>query len=477
MERAKVSCEGTQLEVARGKKLCKAGCQIKNADPSRGTRPKLGKAILQIKNADALAKELAGRGIGWLGLLQTCNAKPLWRSSDGRAESTSRRDVMGRFFSTLWCKCFWCDLFVAPLLLTAIAGLASPIVAARAQVQTTREVAAEGQKGGPASMRIIQRLAHKNYVQGLAWSPDGSKLATLSDFGALVTIWDVKTWKRDREIRQYSAGYAGPGIGWTLNGNLLTSAGAKTQNEGIYSLNLWDPLTGSLVKRIEGPPIASGGPRHNQAYTIAVSRSGSLVAIILGHIQSRITVFKATDWSIARTIELEGVPPLKAGFATAITFAPNEDTIAIANGGNLQMIDLLNGRSALSVRAYEPTGNTTGPIVDSLAFSPDGKFLVSAPNFFQGSSDRNPVRIWDSSNGKLVLALPGVETTTRAIDWSADGARLAFVSDSQLQVWDIRDLKNAQLLSTANNVAGLAVAFSTDGFLAVTDNFSVLIFK
>jgi hypothetical protein len=32
MEPAKVSWEGTQLEVACGKKSCKAVCQIKNAD-------------------------------------------------------------------------------------------------------------------------------------------------------------------------------------------------------------------------------------------------------------------------------------------------------------------------------------------------------------------------------------------------------------------------------------------------------------
>jgi hypothetical protein len=32
-EPAKVSCEGTQLEVARGEKFCKASSQIKNADP------------------------------------------------------------------------------------------------------------------------------------------------------------------------------------------------------------------------------------------------------------------------------------------------------------------------------------------------------------------------------------------------------------------------------------------------------------
>jgi hypothetical protein len=35
--------EGTQLEVAHGKKFCKAGCQIKNADLVTPDRPGAGK--------------------------------------------------------------------------------------------------------------------------------------------------------------------------------------------------------------------------------------------------------------------------------------------------------------------------------------------------------------------------------------------------------------------------------------------------
>ena len=326
-------------------------------------------------------------------------------------------------------------------------------------------------------MEIIQRLPHKNYVQGLAWNSDGSKLATLSDFGALVTIWNSRTWEKEREIRQYSAAYSGPGIGWTYDGNLLTSAGAKTQEEGIYSMNLWNPVTGALVKRIEGPPIPLGATKHNQASTLAVSKSGSLAAIVLGHIRNKVPIFNAPDWSISRAIELDAAPPLKLGFATAIAFSPDEHAVVIANGGNLQIVDLQDGHTRLSVRAYEPVGNDAGPIVYSLTFSPDGKYLASGPNFFVAQPDHGPVRIWDAVSGNLVLALPGSEVTTRTISWSADGARLAVVSDRKLRVWNVRDLKKAEILFDFDKIEGLAVAFSPSGLLAVTNDFSVLVFK
>jgi WD40 repeat protein len=338
-------------------------------------------------------------------------------------------------------------------------------------------VAADGEKSEPATMKVIQRLPHKNYVQGLAWNSDGSKLATLSDFGATVTIWNARTWEKEREIRQYSAAYSGPGIGWTYDGKLLTSAGAKTQPEGIYSMNLWDPDTGALIKRIEGPPIPPGAIKHNQANRIAVSKSGSLAAITLGHIYDKVPVFGGPDWSINRIIELGGAPPLTVGFATAMAFAPDEHSIAVANGGNLQIVDLQDGHTRLSVPAYTRIENVTGPIMNALTFSPDGKYLASGPNFFLPQPDHGPVRIWDTVSGRLVLALPGSEFATRTISWSEDGARLAVVSDLKLRVWNVRDLRKAEILFTFDKVDGLSVSFSPSGLLAVTNDFSVLVFR
>jgi WD40 repeat protein len=352
------------------------------------------------------------------------------------------------------------------MLLALLVGLASE-----------QTFAADGEKSGSATMEVIQRLPHKNYVQGLAWNSDGTKLATLSDFGALVTIWNARTWEKEREIRQYSAAYSGPGIGWTYDGKVLTSAGAKTQDEGIYSMNLWDPVTGALVKRIEGPPVPPGAVKHNQANRIAVSKSGSLAAIILGPIRNIVPIFGAPDWSINRTVELEGAPPLTVGFATAVAFTPDDHSVVIANGGNLQIIDLQDGHTRLTVAAYKRAENAVGPIVAALTLSPDGKYLASGPNFFTPEPDHGPVRIWDTTSGNLVLALLGMEATTRTIDWSADGARLAVVSDQKLRVWNVEDLKKIEMLLELDKVEGLAVAFAPSGLLAVTNDFTVLVFR
>lgn len=352
--------------------------------------------------------------------------------------------------------------------------IAMLLAAISLHVSSRITIASENDK--TTGIRLIQKLPHKNHVQGLAWSFDGSKLATLSNFGMLVAIWNTRTWEKEREIHQYSAGYAGSSIAWTAAGNLLTSAGARTQNDGIYSMNLWNPVTGALVKRIEGPPIPDGTTKHNQAATIAVSRKGSLAAIILGHIRSKVTIFEAPDWSIRRIVEMEAVPPLEAGSATAITFAPDDRSVIIANGGNLQRIDLQDGRVQLSINAYQVV-KAVGPVVKTLTASPDGKYLASGPIFFPTPPEQNSVRIWNAVNGELIRALPGSDSTTRSIDWSPDGTKLAVTSSHKFRIWNVKDLPKVEELFTSDNVAALALAFSPDGYLAVTDNFSVLILK
>jgi WD40 repeat protein len=87
------------------------------------------------------------------------------------------------------------------------------------------------------------------------------------------------------------------------------------------------------------------------------------------------------------------------------------------------------------------------------------------------------VRIWDTASGNLVLALPGSDQMTRTLSWSGDGARLAVVSDRKLRVWNVEDLRKIEILFEFDKVEGLAVAFSPGGLVAVTNDFSVLVFK
>jgi WD40 repeat protein len=49
--------------------------------------------------------------------------------------------------------------------------------------------------------KIVKRLSRPSNATDVAWSPDGLKLATLSEYGTIVTIWDASDWQIVRMVR------------------------------------------------------------------------------------------------------------------------------------------------------------------------------------------------------------------------------------------------------------------------------------
>jgi WD40 repeat protein len=69
--------------------------------------------------------------------------------------------------------------------------------------------------------------------------------------------------------------------------------------------------------------------------------------------------------------------------------------------------------------------------VSSVAFSPDGKRIVSA------SHDKT-VRVWDARTGKQLLVLTGHADIVTSVAFSPDGKRIVSASrDHTVRVWDI----------------------------------------
>ncbi|MBE9086850.1 caspase family protein, partial [Tolypothrix sp. LEGE 11397] len=132
---------------------------------------------------------------------------------------------------------------------------------------------------------------------------------------------------------------------------------------------------------------------------------------------------------------------------SAVAFSPDGKYIVSGSVDHTLKLWDTNGRLL-----YTLNGHTES--VSALAFSPDGKYIVS------GSGDKT-LRLWDI-NGKLLHTLNGHTESVSALAFSPDGKYIVSGSyDKTLRLWDI----NGKLLHTLNGhtASVLALAFSPDG--------------
>jgi WD40 repeat protein len=101
-------------------------------------------------------------------------------------------------------------------------------------------------------------------------------------------------------------------------------------------------------------------------------------------------------------------------------------------------------------------------MINSLAFSPDGKTLATA------SLDRT-IKLWDAVTGKDLATLKGHTDGLYSVAFSPDGMTLATAGrDRTVKVWDVTTQKATRILRHTGIVE--CVAFSPDGkFLAAGD--------
>ena len=266
-------------------------------------------------------------------------------------------------------------------------------------------------------------LRKLNPVNGVAFSPDGSRLATA---GAQVRLWDTETGKR---TALFDTLLLDTSVVFRPDGKRLVTAGSELQR--------WDD-TGAAI----GPPLQG---HDGFIHSVAFSPDGHRLATAGADGTVRV-------WDADGANEIG--PPMVGHDGAVKGVAFSHDGQRIVSGGADGTVRVWDANSQLPVGQPVEIGDD----VYAVAFHPDDRRVASGGN--------GGVRIFDPTTGSPGDALDGggmVMLTVLTLAFSPDGHRvIASGMDPAIRMWNV-DTRTAIGSATGHTAAVTSVAFSPDG--------------
>jgi WD40 repeat protein len=299
---------------------------------------------------------------------------------------------------------------------------------------------------------------HEKYIRGVAFSPDGKRIASAGDDAAI--LWDATTGKQIRHLAHKDAGRGDSySVAFSPDGTTLAVGGY------FGDVFLYDATTGDPRGKLDEPSLAVD--------CLAYSPNGSVLAA--SHDDKEVMIFDVKDSKLLGTIkpsrgnirwfafsadgktlasitneelatwDVETRKPLKSlplpqqrvdWAYTAVACSPRSSTV-VATGGWLIEPKTI----AYDLKTLQPKGGLStfpaDPGITNLSFSPDGKVLASAGG---GIGNMQVITLWDVSTGDRFaeLVCQSEASLTQAV-FSPDGGRVvASGLDKMVRIWTVK---------------------------------------
>jgi WD40 repeat protein len=242
---------------------------------------------------------------------------------------------------------------------------------------------------------------------GLAYSPDGARLATGDESGP-IEIWNSATGQKIMEMDMPENSGLFKFLGFSPDGTRL--AGSFGNGDMIF----WDAGTGKKLFTLPGNP---------EAWRFDFSPDGNHLAVAydqgitrLWDLQNRALLLTIDNGPNLQTLDVEFSPDGKT-FVTANGYGAIDDGIA-------RVYDADNGNELFSLKGHTAS-------LWAATFSPDGELIAT------GSSD-STAKIWNATSGELITTLNGHTNEVQDLVFSPDSKVLATAGeDGKIIIWDV----------------------------------------
>jgi RNA polymerase sigma factor (sigma-70 family) len=287
----------------------------------------------------------------------------------------------------------------------------------------------------PATGRELRALRHVGWVRSLVWAPDGKILYSASDDEG-VRAWDVATGNEMRRLGDRKG--MTTTLALTADGNTLAYA------VGQDTVVVRDVPTDKERFRFQA---------EERAYRLAFSPDGRTLAV-------------AGDPKMIHRLEVatgKELPALEGhrGGTYPVVFSPDGKLIASGGSYNDGEIHLWDAGTGKEVRRW--LAHRYG--VGVLAFSPDGKTLLSGHN-----SAPDAMRLWDVATGRELRTFPTPSHgLVDSVAFTPDGKRAVSAGcwGRGVYLWDVATGKEVSPFARHHGEV-TAVAFTPDGKFVAT---------